>query len=92
MAAASAELMVALLPVILELIEIAQTTIIPILTTIAGWFAGMSPEQQKMIFFILMLLIIMPKVIAIITAIVGVIKAITVAFTFIHDCNARKFV
>jgi phage-related minor tail protein len=79
MAAASAELMVALLPVILELIEIAQTTIIPLLTTIAGWFAGMSPEQQKLVFFLLMLLIVMPKVIAIITAIVGVIKAITVA-------------
>ena len=79
MAAASAELMVALLPVILELIQIAQETVIPILTTIANWFAGMSPEHQKLVFFLLMLLIIMPKVIAIITAIVGVIKAITVA-------------
>jgi hypothetical protein len=78
-AAASAELMVALLPVILELVQIAQETVIPILTTIANWFAGMSPEQQKLVFFLLMLLIIMPKVIAIITAIVGVIKAITVA-------------
>jgi phage-related minor tail protein len=79
LAAASAELMVALLPVILQLIEIAQTTIIPILTTIAGWFAGMSPEQQKLVFFLLMLLIIMPKVIAVISAIVAVIKAITIA-------------
>jgi hypothetical protein len=79
MAAASAELLVALLPVILQLIEIAQETIIPILTTVAEWFAGMSPEGQKFIFFLLMLLIIMPKIIAIITAIVGVVKAITVA-------------
>ena len=79
MAAASAELTVALLPVILELIQIAQETIIPILTAIANWFAGMSPEQQKFVFFLLMLLIILPKVIAVITAIVGVIKAITIA-------------
>jgi hypothetical protein len=76
---ASAELMVALLPVILQLIEIAQTTIIPILTTIAGWFANMSPEQQKFVFFLLMLIIILPKVIAIVTAVIGVIKAITIA-------------
>ena len=77
--AASAELVVALLPVILDLIEIAQTTIIPILTTIANWFANMSPEQQKLVFFILTLLIILPKIIAVITAVVGVIKAITIA-------------
>ncbi len=78
-AAASAELMVALLPVILELIEIAQTTIIPILTSIAAWFAEMTPGQQKLVFFILMLLIILPKVISIVIAVVGVIKAITIA-------------
>ena len=79
LAASSAELMVSLLPVVLELIEIAKTTIIPILTTIAGWFTEMSPEQQKFIFFLLMLIIILPKIISVITAIVGVVKAITVA-------------
>ena len=77
--AASAELMVALLPVILELINIAKVTIIPILNTIAGWFAGMSPQQLQFIFFLLMLVILLPKIIAIITAIIGVVKAITVA-------------
>ena len=77
--AASAELMVALMPVILELINIAQVTIIPILNTIAKWFASMSPQQLQFVFFLLMLVIILPKVISIITAIVGVIKAITVA-------------
>jgi len=79
--AASAELMVALMPLILELIDIAQQTIIPILTTIARWFAGMSPEQQKFIFFLLMLIIFLPKIIAIVTAIIGVVKALTVAKT-----------
>ena len=77
--ATAGELMVALLPVILQLIDIAQTTIIPILTTIAKWFAGMSPQQLQFIFFILMLVIILPKVISIVTAIIGVVKAITVA-------------
>jgi membrane glycosyltransferase len=71
--------MVALLPVILELIEIAQVTIIPILTQIAAWFAGMSPEQQKFVFFLLMLVILLPKIISIITAVIGIVKAITIA-------------
>lgn len=79
LAAAGAELTVALLPVVLQLIEIAQTTIIPILTTVAGWFADMSPEQQKFTFFLLTLIILLPKIISIITAIVGVVKAITIA-------------
>ncbi|MCL2796852.1 MAG: hypothetical protein FWD58_02195 [Firmicutes bacterium] len=77
--AASAELMVALMPVILQLIDIAQVTIIPILNTIAKWFASMSPQQLQFLFFLLMLVIILPKVISIITAIIGVVKAITVA-------------
>jgi hypothetical protein len=57
----------------------AQATIIPILTKVAGWFANMSPEQQKFVFFLLMLIILLPKIISIITAIVGVVKAITIA-------------
>jgi len=77
--AASAELMVALLPLILELIDIAKVAIIPILNTIAGWFAKMSPAQLNVVFFLLMLIILLPKVIAIITAIIGVVKAITIA-------------
>jgi phage-related minor tail protein len=79
LAAASGELMVALLPVILQLIEIAQVTIIPILNTIAKWFASMSPQQLQFIFFLLTLVIILPKIISIVTAIVGVVKAIAVA-------------
>ena len=77
--AASAELMVALLPLILRLVEIAQVTIIPILNGIARWFAGMSPQQLQFIFFLLMLVILLPKIIAIISTIVGVIKAISLA-------------
>lgn len=77
--AASAELMVALLPLILELIDIAQVTIIPILNTVAKWFASMSPQQLQFIFFLLTLVIILPKIISVVTAIVGVVKAITVA-------------
>ena len=79
LAAAGAELTVALLPVVLQLIEIAQTTIIPILTKVAGWFANMSPEERKFVFFLLTLVILLPKIISIITAIVGELKAITIA-------------
>ena len=77
--AATAELMIALLPVIETLIEIAQQTIIPILNKIAAWFAGMEPWQVKFIFFLLMLIIFLPKIIAIIKTLVAVIKAIAVA-------------
>jgi hypothetical protein len=92
LAAASGELMVALLPAILAITEILQTVVIPIINTIAQWFADMSPEQQKLVFFLLMMLLILPKVISVVMAVVAVIKAITVAFTFIHGCNARKLV
>lgn len=78
-AAAGAELTVALLPVVLQFIEIAQATIIPILTKVSGWFANMSPEERKFVFFLLTLVILLPKIISIISAIVGVIKAITIA-------------
>jgi len=77
--AASAELMVALLPVIMELIEIAKVTLIPILNRIAEWFGEMSPEQIKFVFFLLMLVIVLPKIISIIMAIIGIVKAITIA-------------
>lgn len=76
---ASAEIMVALLPTIKTLVEFLQTTVIPIINTIAGWFKNMTPEQQKLIFFILILIVFLPKLISIVTAIVGVIKAITIA-------------
>lgn len=77
--ATTAELLIALLPTIQSLMEFLQTTVVPILNTIAGWFAGMSPQQQKLVFFILTLVIILPKLISVITAVVGIIKAITVA-------------
>lgn len=39
----------------------AQATIIPILTKVAGWFANMSPEEQKFVFFLLMLIILLAQ-------------------------------
>ena len=71
--AASAELMVALLPVLLQLIEIAQVTIIPILQTLAEWFDAMGPRWTKFIFILLIILMLLPKLI-------GIIKMLTVAW------------
>lgn len=76
---ASAELMIALMPLILTLIDIAQKTIIPILNTVARWFAAMSPQQLQFIFWLLMLIILLPKIIAIINAIIAVTKIFAVA-------------
>lgn len=75
----SSEVMVALMPLIMELAEIAKVTIVPILQGIADWFSKMSPEQMKFVFFLLILVIMLPKIISIITAIVGVVKALTLA-------------
>jgi len=77
--AASAELMIALLPLIEALVEILQTTIIPILTKIANWFANMSPWQQKFVFFLLILIILLPKIIGMTMALTKAIKAIAIA-------------
>jgi hypothetical protein len=79
LSAASGELMVALLPAILSIVEILQTTVIPIINSIAAWFASMSPQQQKLTLFLLVLVLLLPKVISIVMAVVGVIKAITLA-------------
>lgn len=79
LASASAEIMIALLPTIQAITEILQTTVIPIINAIAKWFSSMSPSQQKLVVFLLTMVIILPKVIAIITAIIGVVKAITIA-------------
>lgn len=79
MSSASAELMVSLLPTIEALIDFIQSTVVPILNMIANWFANMSPSGQQFVFFILTLIIILPKLIGIVSSIVGVIKAITIA-------------
>jgi len=68
-----------LLPLIQQITQFFVDNILPILTQIADWFAGMSPEQQKFVAFLLMIVILLPKVVSIITAIVAVIKAITIA-------------
>lgn len=75
----SAHLAESLLPIIETICNFVIETVIPILTTIAGWFGNMSPRQQKFTMFLLLLIILLPKVIAIITAIIGVVKAITLA-------------
>ena len=75
----SAELAQTLLPLIETICQFMIENVIPILTSIANWFAGMSPSQQKFTVFLLLIIILLPKVVAIITAIVGVIKAITIA-------------
>ena len=74
-----AELAESLLPLLQTLSEFILETIIPILTTVIGWFTSLDPRTQKFLAFLLMLIVILPKVISIITMIIGVVKAITVA-------------
>ena len=75
----SAVLAESLLPLIQSLAQFVNDFVLPIITAIANWFAGMSPTQQKFVFFLLMMIILLPKIVSIVTVIVGVIKAITVA-------------
>lgn len=77
---ATAELVVALLPAITALVEILQTTIIPILNTIAAGLEAIGPSGQKILLIILAVVIILPKLIAIIksvSAVIGVLKLAT---------------
>ena len=75
----SAELAEKLLPLIKALADFVTQFILPILLAIANWFANMSPTQQKFVFFLLMLVILLPKIIAFITMIISIIKIITIA-------------
>lgn len=77
--AVSAELAEKLLPLIKTLADFVTQFILPIITAIANWFASMNPTQQKFVFFLLMLVILLPKIISFVTVIIGIIKAITVA-------------
>ena len=77
--AAGAELATALMPVIQMLVEFLSTTVIPILTRIAEWFAGMQPWQQRFLFFLLVVMVFLPKIIGIVKTLITVTKAITVA-------------
>lgn len=75
----SAQLTESLLPIIETLTQFTIDVILPILTTISGWFAGMTPQQQKFTLFLIALIIFLPKIVSIITAIIGIVKAITIA-------------
>lgn len=73
------ELAESLLPTIQILSEFVIENVLPILSTVAGWFNSMTPGQQKFTLFLMLVIVLLPKVVAIFTAIVGVVKAITMA-------------
>ena len=74
-----AQLAVALLPLIKILAELIKDHILPLLTRLADWFAGMSPVQQKFVIFLIFLVILLPKIIGFFKGIVMVTKLIAIA-------------
>lgn len=77
---ATAELVVALLPAITTLVQILQTTVIPILNAIANGLETIGPTGQQILLAIITAIIILPKIIAIvkgISAVIGVLRVAT---------------
>jgi hypothetical protein len=75
---ATAELGVALLPLLETLIEIASI-VVPIISSVASAFQSMSEPLQRVMAYILIGLIVLPKVIAIVTAVKTAIIGIKTA-------------
>jgi len=74
-----AELATALLPLIQALADLLVNFLLPILTTIANWFASMSPFQQGFMIFLLFLVMFLPKLIALGKGVALIIRKIAIA-------------
>lgn len=79
--AAAAEVLVALMPALQALFSFLQTSVIPILTDVANWFASLGAGGQKILLLTLAVIIVLPKIIALVKGIIGFIKLMTVATT-----------
>ena len=77
--AASAELLVSLMPALQTLFNILQQTIIPVLTNLAQWFTNLGSGGQKLLLLALTVVIVLPKLIAIVKGLLSFIKLVTAA-------------
>lgn len=77
--AASAEVLVALMPALQSLFGFLQTSVIPLLTTVAGWIDSLGAGGQKVLLVLLMLLIVMPKITALLKTGITVFKTLRTA-------------
>ena len=77
----SAELMTALMPAFEALINLFNTTLLPIISNIASRFASLNSEQQKSALRLIALIILLPKLVAMIKGIVSIMNLLTAAKT-----------
>ena len=77
--AASAQVLVALMPALQALSNFLSQTVIPILTGLAQWFASLGSGGQKLLLLTLGVIIVLPKVIALVKGLIGFFKLITAA-------------
>lgn len=77
--AASAEVLVALMPALQSLFKLLQTSLIPLLTTAAGWVDNLGAGGQKVLLVLLMVIIVLPKIIALVKTGVTVFKTLRAA-------------
>lgn len=77
--AAAAEVLVALMPALQSLFGFLQTSVIPILKNLADWFASLGTGGQKILLLTLAVIIVLPKIIALVKGIIGFIKLMTIA-------------
>ena len=77
--AASAEVLVALMPALQALFQLLQTSVIPVLNNVAGWLNSLGAGGQRMLLVILMIVIVLPKIIALIKTVVTIFKTLRAA-------------
>lgn len=77
--AASAELLVSLMPALESLFNFIQTAVIPIVTTVAGWLDNLGAGGQRILLVLLALLIVLPKIIAAVKLGITVFKTLKAA-------------
>jgi len=74
-----AELATSLLPLIQTLADLIKNFILPLLTAVAEWFAGMTPFQQGFMIFLLFLVMFLPKLIIMGKGVAMIIRKIAIA-------------
>ena len=77
--AASAEVLVALMPAFNTLVGIIKDDLIPIITKAADWFKSLGSGGQKAVLMLLGMIIVLPKVIGFVKGFIGVMQFLKAA-------------
>lgn len=77
--ASKMELMVGLMPAFETVASILETTFIPTITKVSDWFKNATPGEQKMLLFLLGVIIILPTLINLIRGVITTVQMMNMA-------------